>query len=660
MHSSLQKAPAPLPPFSKREGTRVRRCHKAALSTKYPRRWNRNDGERSRLRPVPSRDQSGGANAALGLAVPASILLVSGLPCVTALHPADLLGACFLFGGGVIHALALIGVLRLGSAITARFLGESTARACFAVCVGALALVIAVDATVYGAVGYHVIGKSLAYLWAPGARQTLGVTRSDIAIVLVCTVLAGVVTFATCKGLPRLRRSIVTGVALVALDGGYSLSSEVLRFEGVRSVVGLTAAMPLAWSPRLNRVLTTILKHPPLSDFHDVMFPSPSTLIPEQRTFHATPPVIESSTRPDILIIAIESARADEISQLPHLMTMADGAVVATDHYSGGNCSFLGLFTLLTGLDPMYWAASETWRAPNGLGTFSALGYRISLKESLALNYGVWGRVQAAGQASIVPTPEQSPPKRDEDTARWTVDWVKANHAGPEFAVVFFDEPHWPYSWDPAGELHVSVADTWVLRKHVEEIRNRYRHALRNVDVHLARIFEAIEARPPERPMITVVTGDHGEAFGEHGVFMHGNRLDDEQLRVPLVMILPGRGHVEVHHRTVHQDVLPTILHQIGGTPVEGPGLGVDFLSSTQRPGNLQVGACAISTNEGLMAFEGDRRVLFQLDRRGTHFVAALEPDDNEILDVQQPWIQSVLAREAQAYEEHLASKTSR
>ena len=33
---------------------------------------------------------------------------------------------------------------------------------------------------------------------------------------------------------------------------------------------------------------------------------------------------------------------------------------------------------------------------------------------------------------------------------------------------------------------------------------------------------------------------DHGEAFGVHKVYFHGQDLFDEQLRVPLIFVVPG------------------------------------------------------------------------------------------------------------------------
>jgi arylsulfatase len=56
-----------------------------------------------------------------------------------------------------------------------------------------------------------------------------------------------------------------------------------------------------------------------------------------------------------------------------------------------------------------------------------------------------------------------------------------------------------------------------------------YDDAVRYADACLARLREDLDAT-------LVVTGDHGEAFGEHGTYGHEPHLYDENVRVPLVV----------------------------------------------------------------------------------------------------------------------------
>lgn len=70
-----------------------------------------------------------------------------------------------------------------------------------------------------------------------------------------------------------------------------------------------------------------------------------------------------------------------------------------------------------------------------------------------------------------------------------------------------------------------------------------YDDGVRWVDAELGRLYETIETGG-ERPRVWVFTSDHGEAFGEHELFLHQD-LQRSTLRVPLVVsghgIVPGR-----------------------------------------------------------------------------------------------------------------------
>lgn len=70
------------------------------------------------------------------------------------------------------------------------------------------------------------------------------------------------------------------------------------------------------------------------------------------------------------------------------------------------------------------------------------------------------------------------------------------------------------------------------------DLRTLYLAAARYEDALLGRIRRDVEAR--DRPTLVVVTSDHGENLGEHGLFVHNSSLHQTLLHVPLVFW--GRG----------------------------------------------------------------------------------------------------------------------
>ncbi len=70
---------------------------------------------------------------------------------------------------------------------------------------------------------------------------------------------------------------------------------------------------------------------------------------------------------------------------------------------------------------------------------------------------------------------------------------------------------------------------------------DRYHGAIRYMDAEVDRVLRTLERRGVLRNTIVIITSDHGELFGEHGLVGHGNGLYLDQLHVPLVILnAPG------------------------------------------------------------------------------------------------------------------------
>jgi arylsulfatase A-like enzyme len=70
---------------------------------------------------------------------------------------------------------------------------------------------------------------------------------------------------------------------------------------------------------------------------------------------------------------------------------------------------------------------------------------------------------------------------------------------------------------------------------------NDYDAGVHEADLHLGRLFEALRAIGRWDDALIIVTSDHGESFFDHGLHVgHGLLLTDAELRVPLLIRLPG------------------------------------------------------------------------------------------------------------------------
>jgi choline-sulfatase len=119
--------------------------------------------------------------------------------------------------------------------------------------------------------------------------------------------------------------------------------------------------------------------------------------------------------------------------------------------------------------------------------------------------------------------------------------------------------------------------------------RDLYDGEVAFTDFHIGRVLKALAGSALAERTVVVVTGDHGEAFGEHGAFFHGREVWDEIVRVPLVVYVPGARPRRVSRPVSHVDIAPTIL-DLAGAPEDpdarGRSLGPELFGGTlpERP----------------------------------------------------------------------------
>jgi arylsulfatase A-like enzyme len=163
--------------------------------------------------------------------------------------------------------------------------------------------------------------------------------------------------------------------------------------------------------------------------------------------------------------------------------------------------------------------------------------------------------------------------------------WLR-EHADRRFmAMVHLYSTHTPY--DPAPEFrerHLDPAYDGPIsafyaaqREAIEEgeytlteadelrIRRLYLAGVEQADRMIGRLLETLKATGTLDNTLVIVTSDHGESLGEHGLWEH-NWMYEDNLRVPLLMRYPAglpRG-VRVEGLVDTIDLLPTIFDLAG------------------------------------------------------------------------------------------------
>jgi arylsulfatase A-like enzyme len=102
--------------------------------------------------------------------------------------------------------------------------------------------------------------------------------------------------------------------------------------------------------------------------------------------------------------------------------------------------------------------------------------------------------------------------------------------------------------------------------KYRDLVRDSYDNCLGYLDDCLGSLLATLDQRAELDQTLVIVTADHGEELGEHGLFEHGESLYRPEIRVPLVFVLPKRSETRAVVREVVslRDLPATIVDLVG------------------------------------------------------------------------------------------------
>jgi len=139
-------------------------------------------------------------------------------------------------------------------------------------------------------------------------------------------------------------------------------------------------------------------------------------------------------------------------------------------------------------------------------------------------------------------------------TTDLAIAWLRRPRTGPYFLWVHYFDPHAKYK---PPEPYASQST------------NLYDGEIAFMDAQIGRLLDAVAAASQRDPLV-VVTGDHGEALGEHNEDSHAYLVQEATLKIPLILSAPGvlpKGR-RIDGRASQIDLLPTILSLLGiGAP---------------------------------------------------------------------------------------------
>lgn len=290
-------------------------------------------------------------------------------------------------------------------------------------------------------------------------------------------------------------------------------------------------------------------------------------------------PAARSGPAPLIVVISLDTLRADHVSGFgapagatPALERIGREGIRFTDATAEGTWTIPSHFALFYGR--LYGYPSQRGPA-KGLAqllaergfvtaAFTGGGYvGAFFRFHLGFDHFVEYDARSYGGSDIRALPDEL------DDA---LHWIERFDGTPLFLFLHTYAVHelTPEEADWAAR-HVDLAQQVPGVALIVKARALYADLVRRTDATLEPLLARLRALSNERPVLLVVLSDHGEAFGEHGNFRHGDEgprvtLHDEVIRIPLLVWGPPMvaASLTSSRPTMLGDVAPTILEAAG------------------------------------------------------------------------------------------------
>lgn len=580
------------------------------------------------------------------------LVLVQVLSAQGTLPYDDLPTACWAVAAALTYALmyvtpALLLALLLHAALARRPPSRHSAAA-FAVCailLGSLTQVLLyADRVIVTMYGFHINGFVLNLVTTPGGIASLGASRSTqitaAAIVLaLCTLQVLAYAWAGSRRRPtplarlRWRWILPVFLALTLTERVAYGYSEMTNYQPI-----LFASERLAlYQPLTFRKFAKRLGF-------DVQTAGTESLHVKEATlsYPLRPLQVEAPGRPlNVVWLVAESLRFDMLEPriMPQLWAFSNDALRLEKHFSGGNMTQMGVFSMFYGLYGNYWFPMLAARRPPVLmDVMQAQNYQFSLNTSQRFTYPAFDKTVFAGMRpeDLHPLEGGAPAwQRDERNIDALIDFIdRRDPARPFMTYMFFESTHANYDFPEEAVIARPILEdfnylTADFKADIAPIKNRYINAAHHVDAQIGRLVEHLRAEQLLDDTIVVVLGDHGEEFMEIGRWGHSAEFNRFQTSTPAVIRVPGEAPRVIRGITSHLDIPATLGPLLGiRNPPQDYALGQNLLAADFHR------EYAVAADWNRVAYIGDDfKVSFPVNAIGAARNEITDGDDRPVTD---------------------------
>ncbi len=355
-------------------------------------------------------------------------------------------------------------------------------------------------------------------------------------------------------------------------------------------------------------------------------------IVMHQRAIPIATQAAESS--PNVILIIVDTLRADHLSSYhygrltsPNLDQLAVNGVLFENAIATSSWTLPSHASMLTGLYPnqhhaqefhdqlgaeVPTIAEELERAGYRTGAFSGSPF-FTPRQGLGRGFGDFGDFSFTPTQAFIQVRYVSAVLREMGMTAWVnenigqpsaikinesvIQWIDSTHQPFFLAVNYFEvrQPNWVpkplrrrFSVGQRSEKRISSRSMLPASQFPEQFQGQideYDSAIAYVDDGLQKLVNELGRRRLMDNTLLIVTADHGEGLGEHGLLTHGTALYYPLVHVPLIFYWPQHlpEGLRIQRPVSAKDIPATILELLGVSHSRLPGKSLAALWNGQK-----------------------------------------------------------------------------